>query len=389
MKRAPIFKNEQQEVLRFSEGALGHHPQEAVLGRKGSFEVGALASMRQGGVSLDSAADLVLATGPPVGEGRLTGLQAQKSLVLPRPGQCTLSHHKPHNSPYFPHRCKAMTRRTEGGLDNIKEPYLRDSMRYLAFTIGAIPWLGGLHGKSIIWKMGPVDPQKGNSGIPLISAKTPILGPQVTLASGGNSLLLSLGFHRTPSPILGMGGDRCVSEGFVVGVWDVYYGFITISRFLVQLIGAASNATTTSTGPAGLRAEYIFGKVVGLGGDLQLSSYTLSWTTRKYDNILGAYHDYYYKIEWTRIRVMTRVAFYFPVGRAVKPYVATSGGLRIESFSTETNDPSHKVGIPAVGPAGRLALGTRFFFTPDVGGFAEVGVFGGGLFHVGLSFKLK
>jgi len=83
------------------------------------------------------------------------------------------------------------------------------------------------------------------------------------------------------------------------------------------------------------------------------------------------------------------VAFYFPVGRAVKPYVATSGGLRIESFSTETNDPSYKVGIPAVGPAGRLALGTRFFFTPNIGAFAELGVFGGGLFHVGLSAKLK
>ena len=115
MKRAPIFKNEQQEVLRFSEGALGHHPQEAVLGRKGGFEFGALAGIRQCGVSLDGAADLVLAAGPPVGEGRLTGLHAQKSLVLPRPGQRILSQHKPHNSPEFPHRHKAMTRRAERG----------------------------------------------------------------------------------------------------------------------------------------------------------------------------------------------------------------------------------------------------------------------------------
>ena len=115
MKRAPIFKNEQQEVLRFSEGALGHHPQEAVLGRKGSFEFVALAGIRQRGVSLNSAADLVLAAGPPIGEGRLTGLHAQKSLVLPRPGQRILSQHKPHNSPEFPHGRKAMTRRAERG----------------------------------------------------------------------------------------------------------------------------------------------------------------------------------------------------------------------------------------------------------------------------------
>jgi len=115
MKRAPILENEQQEVLRFSEGALGHHPQQAVLGREGSFEFGALAGIRQRGVSLNSAADLVLAAGPPIGEGRLTGLHAQKSLVLPRPGQRILSQHKPHNSPEFPHGRKAMTRRAERG----------------------------------------------------------------------------------------------------------------------------------------------------------------------------------------------------------------------------------------------------------------------------------
>jgi len=121
MKRAPILENEQQEVLRFSEGALRHYPQEAVLGRKGSFEFVALAGISQGGVFLDGAADLVLAAGPPVGKGRLTGLQAQKSLVLPRPGQRILSQHKPPNSPVFPHGRKTMTRRAEGGLDNIKK----------------------------------------------------------------------------------------------------------------------------------------------------------------------------------------------------------------------------------------------------------------------------
>ena len=115
MKRAPILENEQQEILRFSEGALGHYPQQAVLGGKGGFQFGALAGISQRGVSLNSAADLVLAAGPPIGEGRLTGLHAQKSLILPRPGQRILSQHKPHNSPEFPHGRKAMTRRAERG----------------------------------------------------------------------------------------------------------------------------------------------------------------------------------------------------------------------------------------------------------------------------------
>jgi hypothetical protein len=318
-------------------------------------------------------------------------------------------------------------------------------MRYLSFIIGASLWLGGLYSKSSILKRGPVDPQKENSsislisaqtpilgpqvplasegnslllspgfhrtpspilgreggsstseivavqkqkgGISLISAQTPILGPQVPLASEGNSLLLSPGFHRTPSPILGMGGDRCVSEGSVVG--DVYYGFITLVGSLLRLIDATSDAKTTIIGPVGLRAEYMISDVVGLGGDLQLSRYTLSWTERHYNDSLGVYYDYYYKVKWTRIRAMGRVAFHFAVSRVVDPYLAISGGTRIERISTETNDPSYKADESDVGQAVRLALGTRFFFTPNIGAFAEIGVFGGGLFHFGLSIKLK
>ena len=263
-------------------------------------------------------------------------------------------------------------------------------MRYLSFIIGASLWLGKISARPSTLVGGSTSEsvaiQKEKSGTSLISAQTPILGPQVPLASGGSSLLFSPGLYRTPSPIWGMGGDKCVSEGSIVG--DVYYGFITLAGPLLRLVGAASGANTTFIGPIGLRGEYMFSDVVGVGGDLQFSSYTLSWTERFY-NIFGVPYTYSYKINWTRIRAMARVAFHFAVSRAVDPYFAVSGGFRIESLSTETNDPGYDAGVAGVGPAVRLALGTRFFFTPNIGAFAELGVFGGGLFHVGLSAKLK
>jgi hypothetical protein len=268
-------------------------------------------------------------------------------------------------------------------------------MRYLAFIIGASLWLGKISAKPSTGVGGStseiVAVQKQKSGTSLISAQTPILGPQVPLASGGSSLLFSPGLYRTPSPIFGIGGDRCVSEGSVVG--DVYYG--ALSGFLVKLSAAfkdifAEDVKTTIIGPIGLRAEYMFSDVVGLGADLQFNRYTITWRETDYDDYLGVYHDYYYKEKWMLVRAMARVAFHFAVRRAVDPYVAISGGLRILTISTEeTNDPSYKEDEGGVGAAGRLALGTRFFFTPNIGAFAEVGVFGGGLFHFGLSFKLK
>jgi hypothetical protein len=264
-------------------------------------------------------------------------------------------------------------------------------MRYLSFIIGASLWLGKISARPSTVVGGStsesVAVQKEKSGTSLISAQTPILGPQVPLASGGSSLLFSPGLYRTPSPILGMGGDRCVSEGSFV--MDAYYGLITLAGPLLRLIGAASGAKTSFLGPVGLRAEYMVSNVVGVGGDLQFSRYSLSWTETIYDLYGLSATTYSYKINWTRIRAMARVAFHFAVSRVVDPYFAVSGGLRIESFSVETNDPDYDVGIAGVGPAVRLALGTRFFFTPNIGAFAELGVFGGGPFHFGLSAKLK
>jgi hypothetical protein len=284
-----------------------------------------------------------------------------------------------------------MTRRAErGGLDNMKKAVPFSDMRYLSFIIGASLWLGKISAKpsTVVAGSTPeiVAVQKEKSGTSLISAQTPILGPQVPLASGGSSLLFSPGLYRTPSPIWGMGGDRCVSEGSFV--MDAYYGFFTLAGTLVKAVGAGSGAKTVIIGPIGLRGEYMLSDVVGVGGDLQFSSYNLSWTERFYD-IYGVPYTYSYKINWTRIRAMARVAYHFAVSRAVDPYLAVSGGLRIESVSAETNDPDYDAGIAGVGQAVRFALGTRFFFTPNIGAFAELGVFGGGLFHVGLSAKLK
>jgi hypothetical protein len=168
-------------------------------------------------------------------------------------------------------------------------------------------------------------------------------------------------------------------------VADAYYGFFTLSGTLINALGAGSGANTVILGPIGLRGEYMVSNVVGVGGDLQFNHYSISWSER---TIFGTYS---YATKWTRIRIMGRMAFHFAVSSTIDPYVAVSAGLRIENFSVETNDPDgyDAAGVGGVGPAVRFALGMRYFFTPNIGAFAELGVFGGGLFHIGVSIKLK
>jgi hypothetical protein len=49
-----------------------------------------------------------------------------------------------------------------------------------------------------------------------------------------------------------------------------------------------------------------------------------------------------------------------------------------------TNDSFNQALIPI---SGRLAIGTKIYFTQNIGAHVELGVFGGGLIQFGLSAK--
>lgn len=258
-------------------------------------------------------------------------------------------------------------------------------MRYVALILGTSVWLGTLSAKPSHQQV-ITGPEKEGKGISSVSAQLPLLALHAPTGSGMSSSMI---FHRSSSPSSPRGGGRCVEEGSIVG--DLYYGFFTLAGGLVRAAGAADGSRVLIIGPIGLRGEYMLGDVIGLGVDIQYNRYSLSWQEEFYSFATMRYETYSYDMVWTRFRVMPRMAFHFAVSSKVDPYASISGGLILNSFSVETNDPLgyDAVGISGIGPAVRFAVGTRFFFTPNIGAFAELGVFGGGLFHLGLSAKLK
>jgi len=167
---------------------------------------------------------------------------------------------------------------------------------------------------------------------------------------------------------------------------DAYYGGITLSNIIIKAITNNSSAKAHFIGPTGIRFEYKFSKVVGIGVDGQYNLTTVSWNNVVESN--GIQKTYYHKVEWQRIRIMPKISFHFGESEKFDGYASIMIGGIISDFTHKTNDP-YDLGIKANWPsfAFRICIGGRYFFTKNFGLFGEVGTFGGGLIHGGLTFR--
>jgi len=155
----------------------------------------------------------------------------------------------------------------------------------------------------------------------------------------------------------------------------------------------------------GFRLEYMLTDKLGLGTDFNYvkSGYTSDYIGYQYDEFNNQLFDtngmallmpYSEKYTAERYRAMGRLNYYFSSNEKVNFY----GGLGIgyygvnRSFTTTPYDPSSASFINFVDEvlfpiSFRLAIGAKFYFTPNFGGHVEFGSFGGGTIQFGVSAK--
>lgn len=155
----------------------------------------------------------------------------------------------------------------------------------------------------------------------------------------------------------------------------------------------------------GFRLEYMLTDKLGLGTDFNYvkSGYTSDYIGYQYDEFNNQLFDtngmallmpYSEKYTAERYRAMGRLNYYFSSNEKVNFY----GGLGIgyygvnRSFTTRPYDPSSASFINFVDEvlfpiSFRLAIGAKFYFTPNFGGLVEFGSFGGGTIQFGVSAK--
>lgn len=184
--------------------------------------------------------------------------------------------------------------------------------------------------------------------------------------------------------------EPLLKEGdFIV---DLYYGapnlftnFVDVgATFGIDLnmnVGVV-DYTTKSLGPLGGRIEKMVTPFVGVCGEFNYA-YTSVNLKRTY-----AGNEYNTTIELPRYRVLVGGNFYFLNTNKVNMYVAARLGYLHMELKIPNTDPyiplknlSYPIPVPVTG---RLAVGFRYFFIPNLGMNLELGGLGGGLINGGI-----
>ena len=180
---------------------------------------------------------------------------------------------------------------------------------------------------------------------------------------------------------------------------DAYYGFPNLGKKLWNALESDSstvNSKATGVGPLGIRFEYMIADNLGFGADINYltNGFDYDYTISEYNSTTGFFEDNTYTVSYkkTKLRIMARLNYHFVQTDVVDAYVGFGAGYKhkINKFSsTNPNDTENELEsrLNLIPVSIRLCLGTRFFFTDNLGMNLEMGVGGGPLLSAGVSVK--
>ena len=179
-------------------------------------------------------------------------------------------------------------------------------------------------------------------------------------------------------------------------ILDPYYGAPNFGKSLVKNITFNNqNINTTGTGgigPAGLRAEYMLADKFGLGVDVIFNSTKLGLTYDSLNPDNSLFRRYEGELAMKRVRVQLRFNYHFVSTNKLDAYVGIGAGSNTRIWSVKNTDPNYqfekgKISGTLLPFSMRAAVGLRYYFIPNLGINAEIGI-GGPLVSAGISFKI-
>lgn len=124
---------------------------------------------------------------------------------------------------------------------------------------------------------------------------------------------------------------------------------------------------------------------LGVGGYFGFQHASLKYTS--------SYYNYYYKHNWNYFSLAARAAFHFDAVNWKKGelYAGALLGLRFQTYSYESNNTYSFIGSSELNdgfiyPAASLFAGARYYFTPNIGIYGELG-YGISYLNGGLTIK--
>ena len=177
---------------------------------------------------------------------------------------------------------------------------------------------------------------------------------------------------------------------------DPYYGAPNFGKSLVKNITFDNQKINTTgeggLGPMGLRAEYMLADKFGLGIDLIYNSFMLGLTYDSLNTDNTLYRRYQGELAMKRIRVQLRFNYHFVSTNKMDAYVGIGAGSNTRIWSVTNTDPNYQFEKGQISGtllpfSMRAAVGLRYYFIPNLGLNAEIGI-GGPLVSAGVSVKI-
>lgn len=179
-----------------------------------------------------------------------------------------------------------------------------------------------------------------------------------------------------------------VEQGSII--IDPYYGFPNFGKSWAQSIisDSSTNVNVIGIGPAGLRGEYLVSDNFGVGFDVIYNSVGADYNYTTWDTS-GFTQTHTGTLKMQRLRVHLRLNYHFVQTEVVDAYVGFGAGTntrKISDVSTQSNYNGQSITGAFLPVSMRVALGTRFYFTQNLGLNLELGL-GGPVISGGVSLK--
>ncbi|MEJ7609983.1 MAG: OmpW family outer membrane protein [Ferruginibacter sp.] len=175
------------------------------------------------------------------------------------------------------------------------------------------------------------------------------------------------------------------------------YGFISpyknLFKFTNLFAGPGESSKYSSIGPVGLTYEYGISDKISMG--LQVAYGQNKNVSTEKDGI-SAGKDYIVTSKLTQISAILRGNYHFGSSSKFDPYVGLGLGYGNFKYETTSNDPAdnndpffdsfYNISVPtSFGITGQV--GAKYYFSSNIGMYAELGYLAGSFAQVGINFK--
>lgn len=188
-----------------------------------------------------------------------------------------------------------------------------------------------------------------------------------------------------------------VEGNFII---DAYAGIpnwansILFSQYSGSNASAANYKVNGSMLSYGGRFEYMIADNMGVGLDVnyEVSGFNYDYIDSTFNSTSGTYTTRAYNFDYRakKLRAMARMNYHFVQNDRIDVYAGFAGGYKHIRREVVTEDMDNEdIGISGalVPVALRISIGTRVYFTNNIGAMIELGAFGGGLLQFGITAK--